>query len=321
MDRIQAMKSPEVRMQFIKEFGLPIDLAEDPYFTQRLITFDCLYGCRKLWDMFLDDIAKYSSLESYRMDCQKKFDTISDWFRVGACQITNEMIVDSLGKCEIDVPDGNEMNLLYNSGKAFLEFSFIDGGYKLLHEFYPSYFQCETWGDLLWAFDVMPHLKYSKVFQEEAMRGLGVRNIQLHYIIHGLLKKKIDNILAKYAQESMKSLIFELSGAVNCDELEKIIYDLPKFVRDSITYEFFVTVPIGEKARFGYVLDYFESGRVEFADVDPLLLNQIVLYMKHDYVMKNDLVFNHNGQKAAFLKPIPNPFTYYPSSFTNSRAY
>ena len=311
MDESMARKSLKAREQFIREFELPIDIVQDPYFSQRLITLDCIYGCKKLWDSFIADLVWFPSVEDYIIEFEKSRAAAVDAVRSRAAMIDEDLILDKLPFSTISLL--SDMTPKIEPNKFTLEFKLIDGGYRVLHEMLPSAFPQKKWEDFLSSVTPLEHLKYSEAVRREALHTMRV--IQLRTIIYEMIVEKINHVLVRYISDTKESLLFGFLNCLDANELDAMLMELPEVVRNSITYDFFVPQELGRNAQYGFLFDYFEKGDVKLMLADPIFANQIVLYLKRDYIMKSDLKFNYNGHLAAFAEPILNPITYYPSIF------
>ena len=316
MDENTVRTSSLARTQFIREFDLPIDLVEEPYFSQRLITMDCIYGCRKMWDLFVADLVRFPSVRDYIKEYFEVFDDVRDRIQHAQASIDDDTLLDEIPFS--DIPMIAEKENILTTGKMRVEFRLEDNGYQILQKLVPKVLENETWEDFLLDFTSISHLKYSPVFQREAMKG--VRMIQIKTLVNSQINECVAPLLSKRYVNPDLSVQYELKEYFLTDDLVQSLRQLPPLITDSITYDFFIPQALGDHAKYGYLLDYFISEEVELRNVDPAFANQIVLYLKRDHIMKSDLKFNYQGNLAKFMQPIPNPLTYYPSKFMRDRA-
>ena len=320
MNEAAVRNSKQARIQFIREYELPIDLVEEPYFSQRLVTMDCIYGCRAKWEQFVSDVAQHLSVSQYIQNYEICTSAVAYHMEYDQNQISDDCILDALPFEEVTLPNSSDTFPHHMTGKMCLEFRLKDDGYKLLHDLMPEEFKQETFADYIGKIVTLERWKTCPDFRRKAMTGIRMRLGQLRTIVFGLINEKVDNILAKYVMNDPKSLIYELPNCLDINDLDAALKQLPKLAQNAVEYDFFIPQELGDNAKFGYLLDYFRDGKVVFRNLDERFANQIVLYLKHDYIMKSDLKFNFEDHLAEFKRKIDNPLTYYPSRFANYHA-
>ena len=303
--------SIEVRKKFVEEFEIPIDVFEDPYFSQRLITLNQLYNCRKLWDMFIQEVSSFESFDDYIRFYEFEAAAWKNYFKDAESYITNDLIQNSIKNDMIYLPDDENVLTWQDHGKMFIRFSFKDNGYAMMHKMLPEKFTCETWADMLDDGHHPEHLKYSKEFMKRAFFGFRFRGIQLRYIIFGMIRERMNRLTAsRFRYQTMDELVFQITGIVERSDINRILDDIPNQFGETVDVDIIQVQAIGHKAEYGFLAESMLSGNVEIIGCDNKFINQIMLYMKRDLFSADDLIFNADGHLAKFLNPIENPFTY-----------
>ena len=70
MTREEVLKSIGLKKRFCKDCNLPINLYDEPYFTQRLQILDIQFGCVKKFDDFCAELENYENEQSYFIQCK-----------------------------------------------------------------------------------------------------------------------------------------------------------------------------------------------------------------------------------------------------------
>lgn len=52
----------KLRQRFCKDCDIPVNIFDEPYFSDRLKLFDFLYDSVSKWDLFKSELAKYDSV-------------------------------------------------------------------------------------------------------------------------------------------------------------------------------------------------------------------------------------------------------------------
>lgn len=58
----------KLRQRFCKDCDIPVNIFDEPYFSDRLKLFDFLYNSVSKWDLFKSELAKYDSAIDYFTD-------------------------------------------------------------------------------------------------------------------------------------------------------------------------------------------------------------------------------------------------------------
>lgn len=58
----------KLRQRFCKDCDIPVNIFDEPYFSDRLKLFDFLYNSISKWDLFKSELAKYDSAMDYFAD-------------------------------------------------------------------------------------------------------------------------------------------------------------------------------------------------------------------------------------------------------------
>lgn len=58
----------KLRQRFCKDCDIPVNIFDEPYFSDRLKLFDFLYNSVSKWDLFKSELTKYDSAMDYFAD-------------------------------------------------------------------------------------------------------------------------------------------------------------------------------------------------------------------------------------------------------------
>lgn len=62
----------KLRQRFCKDCDIPVNIFDEPYFSDRLKLFDFLYNSISKWDLFKSELAKYDSAMDYFADYSRR---------------------------------------------------------------------------------------------------------------------------------------------------------------------------------------------------------------------------------------------------------
>ena len=292
---------------FCKEYGLPINVYEYPYFQLRLCALDSLFDC----------------LQKYRRfaECLKRFDAEQDYFTyynsVKESAITSirnnekfQEFCNMLLPRDIVMYKTQEMYTPQNDGKLFFSVDMKKANFSALHFYSPEIFNNKhTWEDFLGQFTDCEHILNSKYIRQVIMGALNPgRQVKYETM---LMKELTDHIVdsipeAKVYSVHTDEILLEADGITE-KTLQEAVNTQPDGIGSLVKIELFQLEAI--KGTGGYIKHMYDAeGTKQFKCLPSDIYHQVVKHYNKMEITPEDLVFMHEGKLAAYLEAIENPW-------------
>lgn len=299
----------KLRQRFCKDCDIPVNIFDEPYFSDRLKLFDFLYDSVSKWDLFKSEFAKYDSAIDYFTDYSRIKDEAieavrnTEGFQLFSAYGVNDFSIKNKG-----LPSGRIYNP-DNNGRIFLSIDMKKANFSALHEYRSDIFGgAHTWEEFVSRFTDNKHIINSKYIRQVIMGNLNPKR-QTAYekvlmdkllteILHaGIIDKKY--VAAFLADE----IIFDVTDLKNRREVIADIYKISGQVPYMNT-EVFSLHKI-----YGYGIDGYiknvcsmdNAGRsIKVKCVDKDMMTFVARYLLKESVTDFDKTFYYNGLLAKF---------------------
>lgn len=322
MTRQEVLDNKSLKEQFVNDNNLPITVLDEPYFTNRLMLFEPIYGSDTLFTQFCDDLKQYRTAELYFSERSKSLDNYSN--RV-LCQEKSPSVAH-IRTCNLSKVLGNAdyLDIGYsatfyseeNAGKTFLRVRLRDGAFSVINHLAPDIFEAATFEQFL--SDCDKHLRTSQWFQKDILYSIcgHVRVRQLIQVYLSLAADGLKKIFKNAPNEYTRSgLLYELPAeGFPFEQFAEALITLPDNLGNCFTFEIFQLHKLKD---LGYMEERYDLGpyAVRFIDVDLNFIYQLATYYLNtfsydDYTVGQymDLVINYEGRLAELKEPIENPW-------------
>lgn len=312
MERNEIMNSIALKKRFCKDCNLPITVFDNPYFHERLCTLDVMFECVDKFEDFCEELKRFNNEQEYFEFYNGVKDAVIDYIKNNDSYIkfSNEEF-----KIETEY---NKRNLYVeeNDDRTFISLDMKKANFSALHYYSPEIFKnCSTWEDFMQTFTDCKHIIESKYIRQVIMGACNPkRQIQYErYLMNEFVKALADNIPTLY--------VFSLGEDEIILHTEDCGYCLSKF------YEVLENHPFGKYVRLTmfdlykikgtdgwmkYIYNFDTNSdvddKVEFKCLNAEIFHQIIKHYYNEVITPNDLVFYHNGELAAYLKEVENPW-------------
>ena len=241
------------KRQFVKDYKLPIQVVQEPYFSYFLDLYENEYKSRTRYQLLVETINHYGSLDAYLNVFHEVRKNAIDF--IEAQPAYKELSKDKLEA--FNIKDFSRKNNLYNQNNANKTFVSIDlvtanvQSFNLYDKSILGY--SETYNDFISKFTDSEYLKGSKQIRQVIFGSLSPKKQQ---IIQKFIMVKVRNSLIKLGlnpndiqASSPDELVFELDNLKNFSEflndeslkdfkfhievftLENIREDIPTFIK------------------------------------------------------------------------------------------
>ena len=140
----------KLRQRFCKDCDIPINIFDEPYFSDRLGLFDFLYDSVSKWNLFKSEFKKYDSAIDYFTDYSRIKDEAieavrsAEGFQLFSAYGVNDFSIKNKG-----LPSGRIYNP-ENNGRIFLSIDMKKANFSALHEYRSNIFGgAHTWEEFV----------------------------------------------------------------------------------------------------------------------------------------------------------------------------
>lgn len=301
--------SVKLKERFCKDYKIPINLFQEPYFTERINLYDKVYGTISKYERFINAMKKYSTEQDYFEEYNRTKDVAIDFIKGTEAyqrfntEDMNKFAVDNRGISKHDIFKPS------NDGKLFISIDMVKANFSALSHYDSSIFGgAETWEEFISRFTNNDHIINSKYIRQVI---LGNCNPKRHITYERYLMSKVLYILenCKY----IDNVVFYNDDEIVLDMSNNFLsrYEFEKFCRMfglvfPLRFEYFTLHKIG--GIDGYAKCFRSdcgAPRVEFKCIDGYSLPFIMRKYLGEVITENDKVFYHNGYLAKYIE-IPN---------------
>ena len=241
------------KRQFVKDYKLPIQVVQEPYFSYFLDLYEEDYKSRTRYQLLVDTINHYGSLDAYLNAARKVRENAIDF-------IEDQPAYKELSKDKLesfDINNFSRKNNLYNqdnAGKTFVSIDLVTANLQSFNLYDKSILgESETYNDFISKFTDSEYLKGSKQIRQVIFGSLSPKKQQR---IQKFIMVKVRNALVKLGlnpndiqASSPDELVFEYHQLENFLEftnneeikdfkfhievftLENIREDIPTFIK------------------------------------------------------------------------------------------
>lgn len=191
----------DLRRRFCKECGIPINIYDEPYFSDRIALYDRIMGTMKDWNIFLEALGNYDTEQDFYEDYKKTKEQVIYYLK-------NNPGFNTF--CQEDMNQFTIRNNTYTShdvykdpniGLWFFSIDMVKANYTALRFYDPSIFNhTDTWEEFLSQFTENQHFIESKYMRQVIMGALspGRQTTYEKYLM--------DQIVTRLAEEYGKQI-------------------------------------------------------------------------------------------------------------------
>lgn len=296
--------SLRLKDRFCKDCKIPIDLFQEPYFSERLELFDSYFDSLRKWNIFLDGLKKYSNEEEYFADYNRVKDSAIDSIKSSeAYQRFNNEDMNKFAVQYKNIPSSGIFKPSF-VGKRFISIDMRKANFSALNYYDRSIFGVDSWEEFIGRFTDNRHIIDSKYIRQVV---LGNCNPKRHITYEKYLMSKVLGKLLESSTSLDKVVFF------SNDEIVVDVTDLDS-VLEPIYLEQFETVTksLGIPLRFelftlhsikgtnGYYKETKEG--VDFKCLAPWEYVFVLRKFAGKSITDNDKIFYHEGLLSKFIE-------------------
>lgn len=298
------MNFKELRKKFCKDFGLPIHIQEDPYFKYYLKLYDKHFNCVEKYKMFLLD------QKNSKKNGEKSFSDLKTFIsdEIKETEVFNNFIKDDLKQYDTNISfNKNDIFNDENINKTFVSIDLVKANFSALLFYDNNFFNGYTnYDEFLKSYTNSYRIINSKQFRQvlfgllEPKKQIKIEKYIISLIFNSLDEKLKENILSINNDEIILSVDEDFDVSV----IKKVISQIEELNLISTKVEKFTILKNAKDNRLGYIKKNLDNGEISFKGVPSYYMPQAYKNYFNLEVNENDLVFDHLGELAKYIKPL-----------------
>lgn len=312
-----------LRKRFVKDFNLPINLVDSPYFEYYMDRYDFFpkedwENCNKtIKEKFDGNIDKW--LENYSLIRDNIITTIEN---NDAFQEFNNI---DMKKIVIPTFSVGDLNIYNNSNtdKYFISIDLKKANFQALRKYNPEIvLNCKTYEELMEKFGGDEYFKKSKYTRQVIFGKLNPkRTIHFEKYLISSIFSTPDNLLFTFLYRNSKlvtvksdEIVFEITDKEMIPKFDKTFLDLlKKEIKEhndlDVTVEaFYLSRIVCENHNGnivdGYIRHFYLDDKNDLKNVSSIFYPQVYAFSKNLDLTENDLYFKAEDQTAKFCYPL-----------------
>lgn len=315
MTREEVLQFTGLKKRFCKDCNLPINLFDEPYFTQRLKALDVQFDCVKKFDTFCADLEKYDTEQEYFEYYNTVKDSVINMIKDNTeyMKFLNDDFADVRVVTKNITLGNKNLYIEGNQDKTFISIDMKKANFSALRHYSPAIFKnVETWEQYIGFFTPSEHIRNSKYIRQVILGACNPKR-QITYerylmtMLYLHIKSELDGKVSFYSLGNDEIIISVAGTSVSAKEIKAAIATCPQKIGELVRFEMFDLQKVGD---YGWMkVIYDEPERVEFKTINADIYHQIVKHYWNMPITEDDLVFRYNGVLARFLEGVKNPWT------------
>lgn len=314
MTREEVLQFTGLKKRFCKDCNLPINLFDEPYFTQRLKALDVQFDCVKKFDTFCADLEKYDTEQEYFEYYNTVKDSVINMIKDNTeyMKFLNDDFADVRVVTKNITLGNKNLYIEGNQDKTFISIDMKKANFSALRHYSPAIFKnVETWEQYISFFTPSEHIRNSKYIRQVILGACNPKR-QITYerylmtMLYLHIKNELDGKVSFYSLGNDEIIISVAGTSVSAKEIKAAIATCPQKIGELVRFEMFDLQKVGD---YGWMkVIYDEPERVEFKAINADIYHQIVKHYWNMPITEDDLVFRYNGVLARFLEGVKNPW-------------
>lgn len=160
----------KLKERFCKDCGISIKIFQEPYFTERLHLYDCLYNSVAKWELFKKELENYDNEQDYFEEYNRVKDLAMDFIKSReSYQMFNNIDMNRYPITHKNITD-KDIFKETNDGKTFISIDMRKANFSSMKHFNKDIFDgAETWEDFIRKFTKNEHIANSKYIRQVIM--------------------------------------------------------------------------------------------------------------------------------------------------------
>lgn len=307
--------STTLKKRFCKDCNIPINLFQEPYFTERIALYDKVYGTLDKWNIFVEELWGYHSEQDYLEEYNRVKDMAINCIKgTQAYENFNKEDMNQY-KVNINLPS-RDIFKVENDGKMFISIDMKKANFSTLRHYDKDMFLgAATWEEFIGMFTSNKHIINSKYIRQVIFgncnpgRHITYEKYLMSLILEGI--KKIINNKMEIVSFSNDEIVLDVTSYKYMPPSEATIFNdiyngLKQYATDSIVplkIEWFSLWKIqGTNGYYKIGFNQNDKEVIDFKCLDSYMLPFVIRKFLREEVTENDKVFYHDGLLAKFIE-------------------
>lgn len=305
----------DLRRRFCKECGIPINIYDEPYFSDRIALYDKVMGTMKDWNIFLEALGNYDTEQDFYEDYKKTKEQVIYYLK-------NNPGFNTF--CQEDMNQFTIRNNTYTSrdvykdpniGLWFFSIDMVKANYTALRFYDPSIFNhTDTWEEFLSQFTENQHFIESKYMRQVILGALspGRQTTYEKYLMDQIVTRLAEEYGEQIECFTNDEIVIRIDSVSEPESIKRIM--IP-FMESGIKLRgtlFQLEKNIGLS---GYTLNIYESldedmfignksreaDLIKFKGLTAMDYPYRLRNLYGEELTENDKVFSFNGRLAKYI--------------------
>jgi hypothetical protein len=304
------MFSKTILKRFIKDYKLPIQIIQEPYFTYFVDLYDKQYNTKSKINLLTDALSKFESEDKFLSNYYVIRDNIIK--TIEATEIYKEFNSVNMDKYNVDNKVVGAKNIFKktNVDKFFISIDLKKANFQAMKYFSKDLvLGCETYNELISKFTDLEYMKESKYLRQVIFGNINPkRQVKIERYMTEQIYKSLHTILILLDKREVKmicndEIIFEISEH---DANEISVKGLEEVIKQNTTFD--VDVEIYQlreiKNTEFYVKEFINKDGYELMCIPAVYHAQAYKKYNNMEIVNNDLVFLYENRACTFLEPL-----------------
>lgn len=301
--------SKNAKERFCKDCSIPINIFDEPYFTDRLKLLDKFYGTIDKWNIFIEELKKYSREQDYFEEYNRVKDVaIMSIQDSEAYQLFNSEDMNKYKITHNNLPS-KDIFKPTNDGHTFISIDMKKANFSSLKHYDSRFFDgVNTWEEFIGKFTDNKHIINSKYIRQVV---LGNCNPKRHITYEKYL---MDNILSFLlgTYTTIDKIVFFSNDEVVIDvtTLEKSEQkNLASKIRSSMNNmevplrtELFTLHKIGNTSGYIKAIIGVDDIKIELKCLNSYMMPFVIRRLLGEEVIDSDKIFYSEGLLSQFIE-------------------
>jgi len=304
------MINHKAHKRFVKDFSLPIQILQNPYYEYFKNLYDKVYKSNEKYKLFQNTVNTLGGVEQFFSETKKVIDSIID--EISSMDIYYKFNIDKLDNynVKLNIPKQDIFNT-NNDGKYFLSIDLKKANYNAM-KYYDEGLTLNTnnYNEFISKYTDLEYIKQSKYIRQVIYGNLNPKKqqkIQLY-----IVSKILNDIVLKYFNIKNLKNVSHDEIVVLIDDLDYVINHNPSIYLDIDNYcrqlEVEVNIELFKLKQFKpysyFVKEFYDSNKVEFKNIPVVYFAQIYKNYFNMELTDYDLMFYYEGNVAKFLNKL-----------------
>jgi len=304
------MINHKAHKRFVKDFSLPIQILQNPYFEYYKNLYDNVYNSNKKYKLFQNTVNTLGSIEQFFSKTKRVMDSIID--EISVLEIYKKFNTDILDNynVKLNIPKQDIYNQ-NNDSRYFLSIDLRKANYNAL-KFYDKGLVLDTnnYNEFISKYTDLEYIKQSKYIRQVIYGNLNPKKqqkIQLY-----IVSKILNDVVLKYFNINDLRNVSHDEIVVLINDLDYVINHNPSIYLDIDNYcrqlGIEVNIELFKLKQFKpypyYIKEYYESNKVEFKSTPVVYFAQVYKNYFNMELTDYDLMFYYEGNIAKFLNKL-----------------